>query len=99
MQRVGMAAWPRWTRVVIAVVALATLLATQFGRAQATAPGTVVAWGANDAWLLNTPAGLSGVIAIGAGIDHNLALKGDGTVVSWGCGAGGDFGQCGVPGG
>ena len=30
------------------------------------------------------PAGLSGVVAIGAGLNHNLALKADGTVVAWG---------------
>jgi hypothetical protein len=39
------------------------------------------------------------VTAIAAGQFHSLALKGDGTVVAWGCGAGGDFGQCSVPSG
>jgi hypothetical protein len=39
------------------------------------------------------------VTAIAAGVDHSLALKGDGTVVAWGCGAGTDFGQCSVPSG
>jgi hypothetical protein len=45
------------------------------------------------------PSGLSGVTAIAAGQFHSLALKGDGTVVAWGCGAGGDSGQCSVPSG
>jgi hypothetical protein len=45
------------------------------------------------------PSGLSGVTAIAAGHFHSLALKGDGTVVAWGCGAGGDLGQCSVPSG
>jgi alpha-tubulin suppressor-like RCC1 family protein len=31
------------------------------------------------------PSGLSGVAAIAAGTFHSLALKGDGTVVAWGC--------------
>jgi hypothetical protein len=34
-----------WTGVVIAVVALATMLAAQSRRAHASAPGTVIAWG------------------------------------------------------
>ena len=37
--------------------------------------------------------------AIAAGTDHSLALKGDGTVVAWGCGARTDYGQCSVPSG
>ena len=43
------------------------------------------------------PSGLSGVTAIAAGGSHSLALKGDGSVVAWGCGGGSDFGQCSVP--
>jgi hypothetical protein len=45
------------------------------------------------------PSGLSGVTAVAAGHVHSLALKGDGTVVAWGCGGGTDWGQCSVPGG
>jgi hypothetical protein len=45
------------------------------------------------------PGGLSGVTAIAAGYSHSLALRDDGTVVGWGCGAGANFGQCFVPGG
>ena len=41
--------------------------------------------------------GLSGVTAIAASQWHSLALKGDGTVVVWGCGGGTNFGQCTVP--
>jgi hypothetical protein len=36
------------------------------------------------------------VTSIAAGYAHSLALKGDGTVVAWGC-SGGDEGQCTVP--
>ena len=45
------------------------------------------------------PGGLTGVTAIAAGHFHSLALKGDGSVVAWGCGGGFDYGQCSVPGG
>ena len=37
--------------------------------------------------------------AIAAGDYHSLALKGDGTVVAWGCANGADEGQCSVPSG
>jgi hypothetical protein len=45
------------------------------------------------------PSSLAGVVtATVAGTTyHSLALKGDGTVVAWGCGSGSDFGLCSVP--
>jgi hypothetical protein len=61
--------------------------------------GTVVAWGCGiDLGQCSVPSGLSGVTAVAAGFSHSLAVKGDGTVVAWGCN-GPDFGQCSVPGG
>jgi alpha-tubulin suppressor-like RCC1 family protein len=45
------------------------------------------------------PGDLSGVTAVAAGYYHSLAVRGDGTVVAWGCGDGWDFGQCNVPSG
>ena len=45
------------------------------------------------------PSGLSGVTAIAGGEWHSLALKGDGTVLAWGCAADADWGQCSVPSG
>jgi Regulator of chromosome condensation (RCC1) repeat/Putative Ig domain len=45
---------------------------------------TVAAWGANGAGQCNVPAGLSGVVAVGAGGSHSLALREDGTVIAWG---------------
>jgi hypothetical protein len=43
------------------------------------------------------PTGLSDVIEIAAGGHHSLALKGDGTLVAWGCGFPADYGQCSPP--
>ncbi|HAV63354.1 MAG TPA: hypothetical protein DCY13_13435, partial [Verrucomicrobiales bacterium] len=43
----------------------------------------VVAWGLNDDGQTTVPAGLSNVVAVAAGYYHSLALKSDGTVVSW----------------
>lgn len=51
--------------------------------AQALAPGNVVGWG-EGRYTNSVPAGLTGVTAISAGGYHGLALKSDGTVVSWG---------------
>ena len=48
------------------------------------APTAVAAWGNNNDGETAVPAGLSGVSAIAAGVNHNLALKSDGTVVAWG---------------
>jgi alpha-tubulin suppressor-like RCC1 family protein len=47
--------------------------------------GTVLAWGKNSLGQTrtNVPAGLRNVIAVTAGTDHYMALKNDGTVVSW----------------
>jgi hypothetical protein len=44
----------------------------------------VVVWGDNSYGQTNVPAGLSNVVAIAAGGLHCLALKSDGTAVSWG---------------
>jgi hypothetical protein len=52
--------------------------------------GTIVGWGATN----TMPAGLSNVMAISAGGDHDLALLTDGTVVAWGQNG---FGQSTVP--
>ncbi|MBG86513.1 MAG: hypothetical protein CMO80_06390 [Verrucomicrobiales bacterium] len=59
-----------------------------------TKGGRVVAWGGNFYGQCKVPQGLSGVVAIAAGSNHNVALKADGTVVAWG---GNFYGQCKVP--
>ena len=60
----------------------------------AASPGTVVAWGDNSNGQTNVPAGLSGVTAIAAGVDHTVVLKSAGTVGAWG---GNGSGQTNVP--
>jgi alpha-tubulin suppressor-like RCC1 family protein len=40
--------------------------------------GTAFSWGIKESGQTNVPAGLSAVVAIGAGTNHSLALKSDG---------------------
>jgi Regulator of chromosome condensation (RCC1) repeat len=83
----------------LAVLSAGLLLAP--GAAQATTTPTVVVWGcggyAENFGQCSVPSGLSDVTAISARLYHNLALKGDGSVVAWGCEGAPDFGQCSVP--
>jgi GH25 family lysozyme M1 (1,4-beta-N-acetylmuramidase) len=46
----------------------------------------LVGWGRNDFIQADIPGGLISVTAIAAGLDHNLALRPDGTVAAWGAG-------------
>ncbi len=67
--------------------------------------GTVWAWGINDHGQLGTGAGgadssvpvqvtgLTNVTAISVGVQHNLALKSDGTVYAWGLNNNGQLGN------
>ncbi len=84
---------------VLALLGVALLFAP--GAAQATAGGTVVAWGCGmggDAGQCTVPAAAaSDVTAIAAGVLHSLALKQDGSVLAWGCPPFNDYGQCTVP--
>jgi alpha-tubulin suppressor-like RCC1 family protein len=56
------------------------------GSARGASPaGRVVAWGgSNTPNLVQVPDGLSDVVAVAAGDAESLALKSDGTIVSWG---------------
>ncbi len=46
--------------------------------------GGIVGLGANTIGTTQVPAGLTNVVAIQAGISHNVALRSNGTVVAWG---------------
>src|SRR5204863_1736111 len=48
--------------------------------------GTVSAWGRNNSGQSDVPAGLSNIIAISAGYEHNIALQSNGTLMVWGAG-------------
>ncbi len=47
-------------------------------------PGGTISWGDNSQQQTNVPTDLSGVTALAGGRTHSIALKQDGTVVSWG---------------
>ena len=47
-------------------------------------PGTVAAWGTNEAGQLERPADLTNTIATAAGEAHGAAVREDGNVVQWG---------------
>ncbi|MCW1885216.1 choice-of-anchor D domain-containing protein [Luteolibacter flavescens] len=62
----------------------ATAIATGSYHSLAVTSGKVVGWGLTPASWTPLPAGLDGVVAVAAGLDHSLALRSDGTVVGWG---------------
>jgi uncharacterized repeat protein (TIGR01451 family) len=81
--------------ILLIVILLANLLFISGAvHAQASASGTVVAWGWNAYGQSSVPSDLSGVTAIDGGYYHSLALKSDGTVVAWGLN---NWGQISVP--
>jgi alpha-tubulin suppressor-like RCC1 family protein len=55
-----------------------------YGFDQILDEANVVVWGYNFLGQLNVPPGLSNVVAIAGAYDHSLALKNNGTAVSWG---------------
>ena len=61
---------------------------------------SVIVWGVTNAelgWhLTDVPTNLNDAVAISAGAFHTLALRGDGTVVSWGANS---YGETNVPAG
>ena len=55
------------------------LMASQIWQSQ-----NVVAWGSNAAGQITVPASATNVVGVAAGWYHSLALRKDGSVVSWG---------------
>src|SRR5436190_24269899 len=45
---------------------------------------SVAAWGDNSNHQTNLPTGLTNIVALAAGANHSLALRGDGVVLAWG---------------
>lgn len=71
----------------VPAAALSGVTAVAVGNVHATAlksDGTVVTWGCGTCGI-TPPAGLSGVVAVAAGVDgSSLALKSDGSLAGWG---------------
>lgn len=61
---------------------IAALLFLQFPLT--TSGQTVVAWGLNSQGQINVPASATNVVQVAAGWNHSLALRADGSVISWG---------------
>ncbi len=77
------------TRLVL--VALVLLLSWSITKAQTA----VYAWGPmisphDDVSHTDVPAGLTNIVAIASGPEHNMALRSDGTIVHWGSSADGE---------
>lgn len=76
-----------WGPVAVGVPANTTAVQITGGHALVAARlpnGTVEVWGyPNQAGQYDPPPGLTGVVDVAAGLTHVVALKSDGTVVSW----------------
>jgi hypothetical protein len=63
---------------------LSAVLASECLAGICQAGGTVSGWGDDTLLQSDAPAGLAGVIAVAAGPSHSVALRSDGTVITWG---------------
>jgi alpha-tubulin suppressor-like RCC1 family protein len=66
---------------------LAILTVVLFTFSSSSFSGTIVAWGQDsigNGYIVSTVPEGTGFVAIAAGVDHALALKKDGSIVSWG---------------
>jgi hypothetical protein len=59
--------------------------------------GSILAWGSNDYGQCGVPAPNSGFVGAAGGRSHSLGLKGDGSIVPWGCDEPENYAQCDVP--
>ncbi len=55
---------------------------------QAVLPGMLAMWGDNQSGQCQRPANLTNLLSMAAGETYSLALRGNGTVLGWGSGAG-----------
>jgi hypothetical protein len=65
-------------------ILLSAVLASECLAGICQAGGTVSGWGDNTLLQSDVPVGLAGVIAVAAGPSHSVALRSDGTVITWG---------------
>jgi hypothetical protein len=71
------------------ITLLSIALSFAFADATQAAEGTVVVlptYTTETVSVTNVPVGLTNIVAVAAGLDDALALRGDGTVVAWGSG-------------
>jgi len=61
------------------------------GTASGQSYGAVVGWGSQ---VIAEPSALQGIVGLAVGDYHNLGVKSDGTIVTWGSN---DDGQCDIP--
>src|SRR5262245_36682442 len=79
-----------WVRRRAAALAVCIAIAAQT-EARAHDDGAIIGWGSQ---VVVPQSALSGLVAVAAGSEHSLGLKGDGSIVAWGSNYGG---QCDVP--
>src|SRR5687768_17030171 len=86
---------PALFRVIARALSIASITIVLLSQPVSAQPGTVKSWGLNNAGQLGdgtttdkphptAVAGLTDVVAMGAGNGHTVALLADGTVRSWG---------------
>ncbi|MDB6109144.1 MAG: hypothetical protein JWR69_894, partial [Pedosphaera sp.] len=66
-------------------LAVSNVFGVAYGAVQQfTTGGKLLAWGYNTSGQTNIPPGLTNAVAIAGGLDHSLALRNDGRIISWG---------------
>jgi hypothetical protein len=70
--------------VMIGLPVLVAAHSTRLAALSVLPPGTVAAWGMDLSGQASVPGGLSGIVDICAGNDYAIAVRDNGTIVSWG---------------